>query len=183
MAASLLHKLHFSGLSHRGLKWTDAGGGGRAGLPHCPKLMLLCSSPVLSVLVRSMQRARSGGGGKCQAPADLHQQFGVEHQLQAALFLYHRFSGACSRRARSESQSAVSLCDLETQELNIWPEAAFGRIQGYGFWVWFTLYVLLQLCLLGGLVWLGRGRGWKAHKEKCAGLPINCLHVMLGRIF
>lgn len=77
--------------------------------------MLLCSSHRVSLLVRSAQRAGSGGGGKCQAPADLHQRFGVEQGLQAVLFLHYYFSAVCARTACSEMQNAASLCNLTTR--------------------------------------------------------------------
>lgn len=71
----------------------------------------------------------------------------MEQQLQAALFLYHHFGGACSKRARSESQSAASLCDLETQEMNIWPETAFWQDTGPQF-----LGLVLVVCVTAAVL-------------------------------
>lgn len=55
--------------------WRSWGQGGRAGVVCRPRLMLLRSSHILSVLVRSMQSSGSGGGEKCQAPTHLKQWF------------------------------------------------------------------------------------------------------------
>lgn len=91
----------------------SGGAGGRAGVACRPRLMLLRSSHILSVLVRSMQSSGSGGGEKCQAPTHLQWWF-FSKWLQAALFLHHYFGAVCARTARSEFQNAVSLCEPTT---------------------------------------------------------------------
>lgn len=155
------------------------GQGDGAGVPHHPRLMLLCSSYILSVHVTAVQRAGSGGRGTCQAPADVQQQLVVEQQLLAALL--HHCGAGYARTAHRKPRNAASLCDPTTRaECLAW--SCFLGGYGAAVSVCGSCCTLLQLCLFGRLSLVEESRGKKVHKERCAGLLLSCLHVMLGRI-
>lgn len=108
--------------------WRSWGQGGRAEVACRPRLMLLRSSHILSVLVRSMQSSGSGGGEECQAPTRLQQWFSASgSRLLSSCITTSVLSvqGQLVVNSRTRRPSAI-----RPQELNLWPGAAFWQDMG-----------------------------------------------------
>lgn len=166
----LFHRLPFQLPACHGLKWKDAleelGAGGRAGVACRPRLMLLRSSHILSVLVRSMQSSGSGGGEKCQAPTHLQQWFsasgsGLLSSCITTLVLSVQGQLVVNSRTLRPSVN-------RPQELNVYPGAVV--LAGYGAHTYcFCTCYRCYVCEFGG------GEQWrgKYRRRNVLGFPLT----------
>lgn len=144
--------------------WRSWGQGGRAGVVCRPRLMLLRSSHILSVLVRSMQSSASGGGEKCQAPTHLQQWFSASgSRLLSSCIATSVLSvqGQLVVNSRTPRPSAS-----RPQELNVWPELHYGRIWGHGYC--FCTCYCCYVYEFGG----GEQRWGKCRRRNVLGFPL-----------
>lgn len=175
VAVLLFHMLTFQWPLHHGLKWKDLlwswGHGDRAGVPYHPRLMLLCSSHVLSCLSNLCKGLDLGAGEgvKCprSSPGVWSGAVAPDCSLLASLL-----------QCCLQGQPIVScrmLCPSAAwpQELNIWPQVPFWQDMGPQFLGLFSLCMLLQLCLWeeGEWVWGGGQRQESVEEEMCSSAP------------